>query len=676
MRPRDLGLGELFERTRDAAIVADAKTQRIVLWNHAATNIFGYSTLEALGMRVEDLVPEPLKDQHRVGISRYAETGHGPYIDSPRLLELPAQRKGGEEIYIELSLSPIGLVEEADSSERYVLAIVRDITKRKRVEEEIRWLNQDLENRVAERTKQVEERERRLRDSEERYRSFIEQSTEGIWRLELEERVPTDLRPDEQVERFYRHGYLAECNDAMARMYGYTRAEEIVGARIGDLFPPSIRQNVEYLKAFVRSGYRLTDTEFEEGDRHGDTKHFLSNLTGIVEDESLVLLWVSQRDITERKRAEEALKQSELLYHTLIEQATENIFLVDTETRRIMESNPAFQRTLGYTEEELRTITLYDIVAAERKSIDRNIRRVQGKDPFVGERKYRRKDGSLVDVEVSASIILRNGRETMCVVAHDVTERKKNEETQRFLAEAGASLFSSLDYRSTLNRMAHLAVPRLADWCAGDILEEDGSLGRLAMAHQDPEKIALARELEERYPPDPEAPQGVAQVMRTGQSELVPEIPEQVLEQAVRDDEHREILQGLGLKSYMIVPLVARGRTLGAITLVSAESGRRYGQAELELAEELARRAALAVDNARLYRANIQVARTLQEGLLPSRLPEVPGVEVGLRYLSAGEVDVGGDFYDLFDTKVVQHNGSSSSSSSSSSSWAAVIGDE
>ena len=184
MRPRDLGLGKLFDRTRDAAIVADAKTQRIVLWNHAATNIFGYSTLEALGMRVEDLVPEPLKDQHRVGISRYAETGHGPYIDSPRLLELPAQRKGGEEIYIELSLSPIGLVKEADSSERYVLAIVRDITKRKRGEEDIRRLNQDLENRVAERTKQLEERERKLRESEERYRSFIEQSTEGIWLLD------------------------------------------------------------------------------------------------------------------------------------------------------------------------------------------------------------------------------------------------------------------------------------------------------------------------------------------------------------------------------------------------------------------------------------------------------------------------------------------------------------
>jgi PAS domain S-box-containing protein len=548
MRPRDLGIGELFERIGDAAIVADAKTQRIVLWNQAATNIFGYSTLEALGLRVEALVPEHLKDQHRAGLAHYAETGHGLYIDSPRLLELPALRKGGEAIYIELSLSPIWLVGDADGDERYVLAIVRDITKRKQAEEEVRRLNEDLEKRVAERTEQLEERERGLRESEERYRSFIEQSSEGIWRFELEEPVPTGLMPEEQVECFYRHGYLAECNDAMARMYGYTRAEEIVGARLDELLPSSIPENVEYLRAFARSSYRLTDAESQEVDRHSNIKYFSNNLTGIVENESLLRVWGTQRDITERKRTEEA---------------------------------------------------------------------------------------------------------------------------QRFLAEAGTTFSSSLDYRTTLASVARLAVSYLADWCVVDILEEDGSLDRLAMTHQDPEKVALARELEERYPPEPDAPRGVAQVLRTGQSELISEISEQLVEEAAYDAEHREILQGLGLKSYMIVPLVARGRTLGVISLVSAESGRRYGQAELELAEELARRAALAVDNARLYSGRIQVARTLQDGLLPSRLPEVPGVEVGVRYLSAGEGDVGGDFYDLFDLRRADQNGSSDPTSS----WGVVIGD-
>jgi PAS domain S-box-containing protein len=155
MDPQDLGIGRLFERIQDAVIVAVAETQRIVLWNPAATNIFGYSASEALELRVEDLVPEYLKEQHRRGIAHYAETGHGPYIDSHRPLELPAIRKGGKEVYVELSLSSIGPEGQIDGNERFVLAVIRDITERKRIEEEVRQLNRDLEKRVAERTEQL-----------------------------------------------------------------------------------------------------------------------------------------------------------------------------------------------------------------------------------------------------------------------------------------------------------------------------------------------------------------------------------------------------------------------------------------------------------------------------------------------------------------------------------------
>ena len=165
-------------------------------------------------------------------------------------------------------------------------------------------------------------------------------------------------------------------------------------------------------------------------------------------------------------------------------------------------------------------------------------------------------------------------------------------------------------------------MPTLADWRAVDILEEDGQLKRLAVEHPDPEKVRLAYELERRYPPDPDAPRGVYHVLETGEPETMAEIPESLVEQAARDEEHREILRELNLRSYMVVPLVARGRTLGAISLISAESGRRYGEADLQLAEELARRAAFAMDNARLYeeaQREISERRLAQEELRESR---------------------------------------------------------
>ena len=162
MRPEDIGIGRLFERVRDAVIVADAGSQQIVLWNPAATQIFGYTLSEALAMRVEALIPGDLKAGHRAGMARYDETGHGQYIDSQRLLDLPAVRKDGEEIRIELSLNPIG--EGRNGGGRLVLAIIRDITERKRAEVEIRHLNETLEQRVAMRTSQLADREVRLRN--------------------------------------------------------------------------------------------------------------------------------------------------------------------------------------------------------------------------------------------------------------------------------------------------------------------------------------------------------------------------------------------------------------------------------------------------------------------------------------------------------------------------------
>src|SRR3954453_19502133 len=223
------------------------------------------------------------------------------------------------------------------------------------------------------------------------------------------------------------------------------------------------------------------------------------------------------------------------------------------------------------------------------------------------------------------------------------------ERSARFLAEAGALLDASLDHDTTLQNVARFVVPQMADWCAIDVVEPGGGFRSVAVAHSDPDKVQWARQISDRYPPDPNGATGVARVLGTGESELYTEIPWDLVEQAAVDEEHLELIRQLQLHSLMIVPLVARGRTLGAITFVGAESGRTYEQADLVLAEELARRAAMAVDNARLYTELSGIADTLQAELLPTEIPDIPGIDVAVRYRAAGELNrVGGDFYDVF----------------------------
>ena len=171
-----------------------------------------------------------------------------------------------------------------------------------------------------------------------------------------------------------------------------------------------------------------------------------------------------------------------------------------------------------------------------------------------------------------------------------------------FMAEASELLSSSLDYEQTLKQVAQLAVPRLADWCAIDMVMPNGEIQRLAVAHEDPEKVRWAYELQERYPPDPDDPHGVAQVIRSGQPEFFPDLPEELLEELIGDDDElRRIVDELGLRASICVPLSARGRTLGALTLIAAEKHPVFDQADFELAVELARRAGIAVDNSRLF---------------------------------------------------------------------------
>lgn len=220
------------------------------------------------------------------------------------------------------------------------------------------------------------------------------------------------------------------------------------------------------------------------------------------------------------------------------------------------------------------------------------------------------------EAEKSAASLLANLAAAAIGAAELYEAQLRLAEDQRFVAEASELLGSSLEYETTLANVASLAVPRFADWCSIDMVQEDGSIDRLTVAHVDPEKVRWANELRQKYPPDPNAPYGVPNVIRTRRPELFSEIPDELLKEATADTpELSEILDELGLKSSMCVPLIARDRVFGAITFVSAESGRRYDESDLEVAQDLARRAAIAVDNAQLYRDAEAARREAQESL-------------------------------------------------------------
>jgi len=238
----------------------------------------------------------------------------------------------------------------------------------------------------------------------------------------------------------------------------------------------------------------------------------------------------------------------------------------------------------------------------------------------------------------------------------DVTERRRREDDLvrrlAFQSDASDSLASSLDYATIAETVAKLAVPHLADWCIVYVVQRDGAIRRLAMEHRDPDRADLARVIEEEFTLNLSAPEGVPKVLRSRRSELVPDATPELMAADVYEPERlRELLTPLGISSWMCAPLLARDRILGAISFISTESGRRYDRADLVVAEDLARRASTAMDNARQFDERSHIARTLQKSLLPPQLPDIQGIEIAARFLPTGEGnEVGGDFYDVFET--------------------------
>jgi serine phosphatase RsbU (regulator of sigma subunit) len=227
-----------------------------------------------------------------------------------------------------------------------------------------------------------------------------------------------------------------------------------------------------------------------------------------------------------------------------------------------------------------------------------------------------------------------------------------------FLAHAGRLMEAPLSVEERLQQLADLVVPEIADWCSVHLVRDE-RVEQITVAHEDPDKIAFVTRLQERYPPDPDAPGGAISVSRSGEPAFFPDLPDEMMVAAAVDEEHLALIRSIGMRSAMVVPLLVRGRSLGALTLVHAESGRRFDEADLAFAGQVATTAAIALDNARLYQLQHSIADTLQAALLPAALPVAPGLCLAARYraqtvggvehsVSRGaDVHVGGDLYDV-----------------------------
>jgi PAS domain S-box-containing protein len=416
-------------------------------------------------------------------------------------------------------------------------------------------------------------------------------------------------------------GRLTYANDAAARLAGFSSVEEMTAGGsaaitrrheilrpdggpldLDDLpgrralrglpappLPVRIRSRETGAETFAVIRSRLVESKGPEG----GTDRFVVNVF---------------HDATEARRHEEALRVREEWFATTLRSIGDAVIATD-ERGAVKFMNPIAERLTGWTSAEAHGQPLADVFRIvnelTRQPVESPVDRVLREGRVVGLANHtvlRTRSGGEVPIDDSAAPICSAVGQIAgtVLIFRDISERRADDLRRAFIGQATAELAASFEYERTLSTLVQLAVPSIADWCAIDMLEK-GQLRRLAVQHVDPRKIELVYEIERRYPFDPETDAGAWAVVRTGRPVFIPEIPRGMMEATAKDAEHLALILKLELRSYLAVPLVANGATIGVLTLAMAESRRRHGQRDLELAVALADRAALAVNHARLY---------------------------------------------------------------------------
>jgi PAS domain S-box-containing protein len=665
-------LSDFLEQVEVAIIVLD-RSRKIASWNRQAENLFGYSADEVIGRAPEGLmIPEATSRQ----ILAQMAVGGDP--------EFLVQTKTGNSRIVS---SRNTVIRDEEGGDLGIVSVMMDITERHLIEQQLR-----LQNAVA----QAIAAGSNLRSVSWRLMEALAQVFN--WQVGI------FWRADEEGTLHYAESFVSpRISDR-----SIIEQSKILSLAEGQGLPGRVVKEREAVSIEVTEG----DTSLLRGETLTASGLISAFAFPIFSDEKVIAVVEFMSDthqqlgegtravvqslagqvgqFMETLVAEDALRSSEERKSSILNAAMDAIITM-REDGKILEWNPAAEEVFGYTREEAVGQEMTDLIipAYLREHHSKGFKRyLDTREPRIlntrVEMQAMRKDKSEFPAELTVTVVELEEGALFTAFIRDITEQRAvkeelasrlqmerflKEQAERaqeglsFLAEASRVLSATLDYEQTIKAVARLCVPRLADWCVIDMVNHEGEIERIAVTHADPEKEAWASEYQKQSAPTRDRHSASATVIKSGEAQLYPEITIEMLEGALSESpELLATIQALGLRSSICVPVRGRDHTLGAITLIYAESERNYEERDLSLAEDLGRRIGLALENASFFQAQREVASRLQATLLPSVLPRIPCVDVAAHYRPGSQdAEVGGDFYDLFQ--------------SPDDSWFAVIGD-
>jgi PAS domain S-box-containing protein len=561
-RAADARSRQILNSATEFAIISTDPDGVVTGWNEGARQVLGWTEEEMCGQRVHRIFTSEDVTAGRPETEMHRALTHGMSPD-----ERWHMRKNGERFWASGTLTQL---KSDDGKVVGFVKILRDRTEQRRADVRLTTLASSLEDEVAERTR---ERDR-------------------IWRNSLD--LLLVISPD---------GVLRAINPAWTVALGYT-PDELTGQHFGPFVHP------EDVNATIDAVERATHgplEHFEVRLRHKDGSYRWFAWRAAPEND---MVYANGRDITvEKHQAEQLLTTSQARLQLALAAGQMGAWEWDLRSGTISWLHGA-ERVHGTVPTDRPIVLSIDDYMRHVHPEDRDYLRSLMTNAATGGRSHHGEyriiwsDSSVHWIEINGDMFHDEAGAPLYMVgvSVDITRRKRTEQDLKFLAKASVELAGLIDPQSTLDRLAYLAVPSFADWCAIDLLE-DGVLRRVAVAHVDPRKVQLARTLHQRFPPDPNAMHGAWQVIRTGRPQFFRELDPESLRTTIKDPARIDALKEIGVRSYIGVPLTTHGKTMGVVTFVGAESGRLYEQSDLELAEDLARRAAVAMENASLYRA-------------------------------------------------------------------------